>query len=543
MRRKQKRLVVIGLLGTVLDHPGRGHGRWDKWRPSVDLCRHEDLLVHRFELLYTQAHADLARTIAADITQVSPDTEVCPRCIPLRDAWDFEEVFATLHDFARSYELRVDDEDYLVHITTGTHVAQICLFLLTEARHFPARLVQTSPPGRGQRGQPGSYSIIDLDLSRYDRLAARFREERDESLSFLKSGIDTRNPAFNALIEQIERVAVRSRAPILLTGPSGAGKSQLARQIFALRQARRQVAGGFVEVNCATLRGDAAMSALFGHVKGAYTGATHDRTGLLRRADRGMLFLDEIGELGLDEQAVLLRAIEEKRFLPVGADREVESDFQLIAGTNRDLGAAVAGGRFREDLLARIDLWSFRLPPLRERPEDIAPNLDYELLQWTRRHSTRVTLNAEARARFLRFATTEATWPGNFRDFNAAITRMATLAAGGRIAVEDVDEEIERLRRSWRRLDSGGTSTSWPRVTAALGAGALAALDRFDLAQLEEVLAVCSRAPSLSAAGRILFAASRQHKQQPNDADRLRKYLARYGLSWQAVSGAAHAEP
>ena len=140
--------------------------------------------------------------------------------------------------------------------------------------------------------------------------------------------------------------------------------------------------GPFVEVNCATLRGDAAMSALFGHVKGAFTGAIRDRPGLLRAADGGLLFLDEVGELGPDEQAMLLRALEEKRFLPVGADKEVKSDFQLIAGTNRDLSDAVRQGRFREDLLARINLWTFQLPALRERREDIEPNLDYELEQF-----------------------------------------------------------------------------------------------------------------------------------------------------------------
>ena len=104
------------------------------------------------------------------------------------------------------------------------------------------------------------------------------------------------------------------------------------------------------------------MSALFGHAKGAFTGAAAARDGLLRSADGGVLFLDEVGELGTDEQAMLLKAIEEKRFLPVGSDTEVGSDFQLIAGTNRDLKAAVAAGEFREDLLARIDLWTFRMP-------------------------------------------------------------------------------------------------------------------------------------------------------------------------------------
>lgn len=114
------------------------------------------------------------------------------------------------------------------------------------------------------------------------------------------------------MIEQIEKVAIKSRAPILLNGPTGAGKSFLARRIFELKQARHQFSGAFVEVNCATLRGDTAMSTLFGHVKGAFTGARESREGLLRSANGGMLFLDEIGELGADEQAMLLKAIEEK---------------------------------------------------------------------------------------------------------------------------------------------------------------------------------------------------------------------------------------
>ncbi len=181
------------------------------------------------------------------------------------------------------------------------------------------------------------------------------------------------------MIDDIEKVAVRTRAPVLLSGPTGAGKSRLARRIYELKRRREQVTGRFVEINCATLRGDGAMSALFGHRRGAFTGAVEDRGGLLRAADSGMLFLDEIGELGTDEQAMILRAVEEKRFLPVGTDLEVESNFQLTAGSNRDLRVEVTRGRFREDLLARLALWTFRLPSLAERREDIAPNLDYEL--------------------------------------------------------------------------------------------------------------------------------------------------------------------
>ncbi len=287
------RTVVIGLIGTQLDQ-GKGPNRWERWRPSVDLCRHEDLVVHRFELLTQKRFRTLARQVAEDVASVSPETEVRLHDVPFRDPWDFEEVYGQLHDFARAYEFSPGEEDYLVHMTTGTHVSQICLFLLTESHHYPARLLQTSPPRPARSGGPGSFTVIDLDLSRYDRLASRFRLEQEEDLSFLKSGIETRNAAFNALVERIERVAVASTAPILLTGPTGAGKSQLARRIYDLKRRRNQVEGPFVEVNCATLRGDQSMSALFGHVRGAFTGAARDRAGLQRSADRGVLFRDEI---------------------------------------------------------------------------------------------------------------------------------------------------------------------------------------------------------------------------------------------------------
>ena len=241
--------VVIGFLGSTLDAGGQGAGRWEKWRPSVSLCQQEDLLIDRFELLHPPDLAHAAAQLAKDIASVSPETQVVLRPLPLGDPWDFEQVYGALHELARTYPFDPESEDYLVHITTGTHVAQICMFLLTESRHFPGRLVQTSP-GQGPRYVQGAVQIVDLDLSRYDAIASRFREEQKEAASFLKSGIPTRNAAFNRLIDRI-----------------------------------------------------------FGHVKGSFTGALRDRPGLLRAANRGVLFLDEIGELGLDEQAMLLRAL------------------------------------------------------------------------------------------------------------------------------------------------------------------------------------------------------------------------------------------
>ncbi|MGD7651648.1 MAG: RNA repair transcriptional activator RtcR [Verrucomicrobiales bacterium] len=531
--------VVIGLLGSTLDR-GFQVDRWDRWRPTVSLFQHEDLLIDRFELLVEKPFHKIANRVVEDIALVSPETEVRINEIRFgRDPWDLADVYGALYDWARAYAFDRENEEYLIHITTGTHIAQITLFLLNEAGFLPGRLIQTSPPRGGRRPAdhgPGRYQTIDLDLSRYDALSTRFARDYEETTDFLKSGIATRSADFNRLIERIEQVALRSKAPILLTGPTGAGKSQLARRIYELRCQRGGLDGEMVEVNCATLTGDTAASALFGHLKGSFTGAQKNRPGLLRQAHKGLLFLDEIGELGLDEQAMLLRALEDKTFLPVGADSPVKSDFQLIAGTNRELGKAVADGRFREDLMARIHLWTFELPALADRREDIAPNLDYELRRFEESEGRRVSFNKEAKQAFLSFAESPDTpWRGNFRDFNAAITRMATLAERGRIRGVDVGEEIERLRMSWRRPESAREDAV--DLTEVLGGEAVAGMDSFDRVQLAHVVAVCRSHKTASAAGRALFSESRKKRKVANDADRLRKYLAKWGLSFADLEG------
>ncbi|MCA9034998.1 MAG: RNA repair transcriptional activator RtcR [Planctomycetaceae bacterium] len=529
-----KQNVVIGILGTQLDRGGQAK-RWKRWRPTIAICQQPDLPVHRLELLHPATQRSLAEQVREDIAIVSPQTKVFLRPIDFKDPWDFEEVFGRLHDFARAYEFHTDENDYLINITTGSHVQQICLFLLTETRHLPGRLLQGSPAKRDADYSPGTYRVIDLDLSRYDKLATRFADERREGSDFLKSGIATRNTAFNQLIEQLERVAIASTAPILLAGPTGAGKTQLARRIYELKRRREQISGSFVEINCATLRGDQAMSTLFGHIKGAFTGASMSRKGLLKNADKGLLFLDEIGELGLDEQAMLLRAVEERRFLPVGSDCEVESNFQLIAGTNRNLPRLVQAGAFREDLFARINLWTFQLPGLASRPEDIEPNLDFELDQISSSRGRKVSMTREARGRLLRFATSpSAEWTGNFRDLGAAVTRMATFASGGRIGTEEVESEILRLQAHWQASGTASPPTD-NLLSSVLSREQIESIDRFDQAQLVMVIETCRRCSSLSEAGRALFNVSRLSRTSTNDADRLRKYLARFDLSWTSV--------
>ena len=524
--------IAISLLGTALDQRGRGKKRWDKWRPTISLCQQEDLLIDRMELVFQPDYQRLADLVTEDIQLVSPETEVRHHQVTFEDPWDFGEVYSALHGFSRQYKFDRDKEDYLIHITTGTHVAQICLYLLTEAHYLPGRLVQTSPPSNRDRSEPGSYQIIDLDLSKYDQIASRFSKEHKEGTVYLKGGIETKNKAFNRVIAQLEKVSINSNDPILLTGPTGAGKSQLAKRIYELKRQRDQVNGKLVEVNCATLRGENAMSALFGHKKGAFTGASTQRAGLLLEAHNGILFLDEIGELGLDEQAMLLRAIEDKNFMPFGADKPVNSNFQLIAGTNRDLFEDSYSGKFREDLLARINLWTYRLPSLKERMEDLEVNLDFELERFAQKAGSLVSFNIPARRGYLKFAhSPEASWRANFRDLNASITRMATLADGGRITEDVVKDEILRLKHDW----SAKTQDIDPKVITAkfLDEDVHAKLDLFEHIQLAGIASICKNAKSMAEAGRILFDQSREQKKSVNDSHRLKQLLGKYGLEFE----------
>lgn len=522
------RNVVIGFLGVQLDA-----GKKRKWKPSRSLVEQPEFEIDRFELLYDQKFSRLAHGVAQEMRGISPDTEVLLHRLDLEDPWDFQEVYGKLFDFARDYGFDEDRERYHVHLTTGTHVAQICWFLLAESRHVPARLIQTGPPRDG--GDTGKLDVIDLDLSRYNALQQRFDQISREHSDQLKGGIETRNPAYNALIDRIELVASKSDAPILLLGETGTGKTELAIRIHNLKLDRRRVKGRLVHVNCATLNGPHAMAALFGQRR-SHTGiAGTERNGHLREADGGTLFLDEIDMLGPDAQAVLLHAIETGSYYPVGSDALSSSRFHVIAGAGEDLRKLAAVGRFRPDLLARLDTWRFALPPLRRRPEDLAPNLAFELARAERELGVRTGFNTDARERYLRFATDPATpWPGNFRDLSGSVRRLCTLAPRGRITRAMVDEEIARLREAWR---DAAADEDHRLLTDLLGLEA-DEIDLFDRVQLASVIRTCRSSQSLSAAGRTLFAASRARRSTTNDADRLKKYLARFDLTWDMVAAA-----
>lgn len=520
------RNVVIGFLGTQLDM-----GRRKEWRPSVQLCAHPDFPVDRFELIHDGRHYHLACNVAADIAQVSPHTEVRLVRIDMADPWDFQEVYGKLYDFAADYGFDEDRERYHIHLTTGTHVAQICWFLLAESRHVPARLVQTGPP-RGEKFPNGTLDLIDLDLARYNAIQRRFEAAAREHSALLLGGVETTSADLRDLAERLDRVVGLSDEPILLLGPPGTGKSELAARLHELKLVRRRVKGRLVQVNCATVHAAGGLAALYGQRRVMGQAGT-ERPGLFREADGGVLFLDSIEDLGPEEQAALLQVLETGRYCPLGSDAEVTARFHLVATAGMDASELIRSGKLRSDLLARLSQWVFRLPPLKDRRGDIGPLLLRLMSDSERTLGTKTGFNADAWSIYLRFAQDPATpWTGNLRDLQASAHRMAVLAERGRVTAAMVEAEIATLQFQWRAAEVD--------TDASLLADVLqdpTALDAFDQAQLAAVIRVCRDSANLSAAGRALFAVSRQEKASQNDADRLRKYLARFDLDWATVTG------
>jgi len=237
------------------------------------------------------------------------------------------------------------------------------------------------------------------------------------------------------VIRNIDRIAA-GRWPVLILGETGTGKEMAARSIY-----RACPQGPFVTIDCSSLVGPLMESELFGHTKGAFTGAVGQKLGLIELANGGTAFFDEIGELPLDLQAKLLRVLQEKEFRPVGALYPKKSDFRIVAATNRDLAEEVERGTFRRDLYYRLNVVTIRLSPLRERKEDIKVLIDHFLGRYGHGH----VVAPEVMDAFLAYE-----WPGNVRELENCIQQMVAMHTGPLLKADDLPSSLQNCIRTQR---------------------------------------------------------------------------------------------
>jgi DNA-binding NtrC family response regulator len=266
----------------------------------------------------------------------------------------------------------------------------------------------------------------------------RLKEELSDASRF--GAMVGRSAPMQRVFEVVERVA-RTDATVLIQGESGTGKELVAREIHR-RSARVEMP--FVAINCAALPDSLIESELFGHEKGAFTGAVARRRGKFEAAEGGTLFLDEIGDMALPTQSKILRVLEERQFEALGSSRPVGVDVRIVCATNRDLAQAIAASQFRPDLYYRIHVVHLELPPLRDRREDIEPLLDYFGRSFADKY--RIEWKGFTPAALQRL--TEYPWPGNVRELRNLVERCVVLSVKGSIDVGDLSGEFSARRES-----------------------------------------------------------------------------------------------
>ena len=276
-------------------------------------------------------------------------------------------------------------------------------------------------------------------------LRAENRRLREE-LAHEFRGMIGSSPALRAVVALVRRLAPTDIS-VLVNGESGTGKELVARALH-MESPRRDAP--FVAVNCSAIPVDLVESELFGHLRGAFTGADRDREGVFEAASGGTLFLDEIGDLALPAQAKLLRALEERRVTRVGGSRETEVNVRVVAATNRPLDAMVAEGTFREDLLYRLQVVQISLPPLRDRREDITALATHFTAYFAERHNAQAKPFSEAARRLLM----GYDWPGNVRELRNVVERAVVLSDGEEIQVQDLPPSVTSAHAPLKPVDA-----------------------------------------------------------------------------------------
>ena len=551
------------------------------WRPSTALAIsliNEGITIDEYNLLYQpnlrgheRAQTEGANYIKETTEVLAEGTTVNLAAIDIGAGHDFESIYCALYDYFQKYleehraELNSANRPrYIVNVSSGSQATRMCLFLLAQNRWIPAECVQLWTEDPKDKNRIGKCAITNpvLSSAEYKKLADRRKKNAETNQSTLKQQIKTQDENYNKIIEDIEKIATITNEPILLLGDTGVGKSEIARQIFELRkkQHKTKQEGKFQHFNCSGFKGDLVDSTLFGHVAGAFTDATKDKTGIIELANGGVLFLDEIGNLPLETQGKLLTVLDTHKFFKLGNHtEEIESNFFLICATNEDLVKRVNENTFRRDLFERIRTWAFNIPNLAKRKDDIPPNISEELKRFEKEYERHVTLEGQPLDKFLGYVRAIPLY-GNFRELRRMIWHMATFADDGVIDMDLVEKEIERhqhensLRPHCDDTPSDTDMATEPHKNSSddyadkllpqlFGDDYANKFDPLFLCQLRYVISVCCQQLTKNAAdvGRIISPARLRQSKNGGNANNIlanffrRKEIREYKLSFAKI--------
>ena len=414
--------------------------------PILSLIR-----IRHFDEIYALCAGASSIERAKDLEREMGDEQIPGKLnivdFPLNDVISYEEIWlrlaATLESIDSSMPARSNEWSFL--LDSGTPQMKSCLFLAGRTGQYSVKLLQGIPPNYAQ----GTYRVRDITEATTSLPVRQFQTRYKLESTILFQGqascsevepvfqieppIIARSQAMRDALARASR-AGKYNEPVLILGETGTGKTILARSIH---ESGKRSDAAFIELNCSAIPEGLAESTLFGHERGAFTGAERAKSGAMRSADKGTLFLDEVGDLPLIVQAKLLKAIEEKTFFPVGADKPVTVDVRIIAATNKDLRQRIKDGQFRRDLFERLNVIAITLPPLRDRPDDVEALIDKTIHGWNREYGERKQLSESARSLLRQYP-----WPGNVRELLNAIRSAAAIAPADEILPEYLSDEI-----------------------------------------------------------------------------------------------------
>jgi len=389
----------------------------------------------RVYLFTTPKAAEISEKTATAIVERHPGVKVEILEVPLKDPTNYLGILRQLRSHFKTLNATHPDAEYSISVSSGTPHMHACWLLLAASGEIPATILQSSPPEFVPEGRS---SVKEIDIHQKDfpsitRPVNGPEPDEDDDSSIASACRDLcivgEDPAFLKALREAFVYSQYDDFHVLLLGETGSGKEYFAQFLHHLGPRSRCP---MVTVNCSSIPENLVESQLFGHKKGSFTGAANDHEGKFKAADRGILFLDEIGELPLPAQAKLLRALDQGEIEPVGSNKPVKVNVRVIAATHRNLREMVAAGTFREDLYQRFGS-SIAIPPLRSRKVDIPILSSHLLTAWNALHQHQKRLSPAAINELIRYP-----WPGNIRELRRVIQQSAMLAPAKLIQPDDL---------------------------------------------------------------------------------------------------------